>query len=105
MRMTNASVGLTTPRRLPLCPIRRKPFPLLASMLFLIAGLAPAQQPAVDPSPNVATPLGAGDEVSIAVVELPEFSAKAYRVDNDGTVSLPLIGRVQAAGFTLPQFE
>lgn len=49
--------------------------------------------------------LGAGDEVSIEVVELPEFSAKSYPIDSDGRVSLPLIGRMQASGLTLAQFE
>jgi polysaccharide biosynthesis/export protein len=49
--------------------------------------------------------LGANDQISVDVVELPEFNSRSYRVDNDGTVSLPLIGRVQAAGLTLSEFE
>lgn len=49
--------------------------------------------------------LGANDQISVDVVELPEFNSKSYRVDEDGTVSLPLIGRVRAAGLTLRQFE
>ena len=49
--------------------------------------------------------LGANDQISVDVVELPEFNNKSYRVDPDGTVSLPLLGRVQAAGLTLSQFE
>jgi polysaccharide export outer membrane protein len=41
----------------------------------------------------------------VEVVELPEFTSKSYRIDADGSVSLPLIGRVPAAGLTLTQFE
>lgn len=49
--------------------------------------------------------LGPNDQISVSVVELPEFSGKSYRVDEDGTVSLPLLGRVKAGGLTLTQFE
>jgi len=49
--------------------------------------------------------LGPNDQITVSVVELPEFSAKSYRIDGDGTVSLPLLGRVHAAGLTLTQFE
>lgn len=57
------------------------------------------------PSPSPGYVLGANDQISVDVVELPEFNNKSYRVDSDGTVSLPLLGRVQAAGLTLSQFE
>jgi polysaccharide export outer membrane protein len=64
---------------------------------------------AVEPLPAKPAPpgyvLGANDQISVDVVELPEFNSKSYRVDPDGTVSLPLLGRVQAAGLTLSQFE
>lgn len=49
--------------------------------------------------------LGPNDEISIQVVELPEIPAKPYRVDSDGTVNLPFVGRVRAGGLTLGQFE
>jgi polysaccharide export outer membrane protein len=49
--------------------------------------------------------LGPNDQLAVDVVELPEFNSRSYRVDTDGTVSLPLLGRVQAAGLTLSQFE
>ncbi len=49
--------------------------------------------------------LGPNDQISVDVVELPEISAKSYRIDSGGSISLPLIGRVQAAGLTLKQFE
>jgi polysaccharide export outer membrane protein len=49
--------------------------------------------------------LGPNDQISVEVVELPEFNSKSYRIDQDGSVSLPLIGRIQAGGLTLTQFE
>jgi polysaccharide biosynthesis/export protein len=49
--------------------------------------------------------LGPNDQITVSVVELPEFSGRSYRIDEDGTVSLPLLGRVRAAGLTLTQLE
>ena len=48
--------------------------------------------------------LGAEDVINIDVFNLPELS-KTVRVANDGMVTLPLIGRVQAAGFTTDQLR
>ena len=49
--------------------------------------------------------LGPNDQINVTVTELPEFNGKSYRIDEDGTVSLPLLGRVQAGGLTLGQLE
>jgi len=49
--------------------------------------------------------LGPNDQITVEVVELPEFAAKSYRIDADGAVSLPLIGRVPAMGLTVAQFQ
>jgi polysaccharide export outer membrane protein len=43
--------------------------------------------------------IGPEDVVEIDVFNVPELG-KTVRVANDGTISLPLIGRVKAAGFT-----
>jgi len=48
--------------------------------------------------------LGPEDVIKIEVFDLPELS-KTARVANDGTISLPLIGRVQAAGLTADQLR
>ena len=48
--------------------------------------------------------LGPEDVVNIEVFNLPELS-KTVRVANDGLISLPLIGRVQAAGLTAEQLR
>lgn len=44
--------------------------------------------------------LGPGDELSIAVIGYPEFDG-THRILPDGTISLPLVGTVQAGGKTL----
>jgi polysaccharide export outer membrane protein len=39
------------------------------------------------------------------IADLEELNGKVHRVDNDGTVTLPLVGRIQAAGLTIQEFE
>ena len=48
--------------------------------------------------------LGPEDVIKIEVFDLPELT-KTVRVANDGQISLPLIGRVQAAGLTAEQLR
>src|SRR5208337_4288460 len=49
--------------------------------------------------------LGPEDVIKIDVLNVPELSKTTFRIANDGTISLPLIGRVQAAGFTAEQLR
>jgi len=49
--------------------------------------------------------LGSEDVLQIDVFNLPELSKLVLRVAADGLISLPLIGRVQAAGLTTEQFR
>ena len=49
--------------------------------------------------------LGSEDVVQIDVFDVPELSKLVLRVAADGLISLPLIGRVQAAGLTTEQFR
>jgi polysaccharide export outer membrane protein len=48
--------------------------------------------------------LGPEDVINIDVFNVPELS-KTARVANDGMISLPLIGRIQAAGLTAEQLR
>lgn len=81
----------------------------LAVSVGLLACIgASAQEPSATVTVPSAPPgyvLGAGDQFILEVADLEELNGKTHRIDNDGTVSLPLIGRIQAAGYTLPQFE
>jgi polysaccharide export outer membrane protein len=49
--------------------------------------------------------LGPEDVIKINVLNVPELSNTAVRIANDGMISLPLIGRVQAAGLTSEQLR
>jgi polysaccharide export outer membrane protein len=87
----------------------------LAGYLCLLAGLSMAQSPIAEPAaqlndsgvpaPNSVFLLGPNDQITVEVAELPEFSNRTYRIDSSGTVGLPLIGRVPAAGRTLADLE
>jgi polysaccharide export outer membrane protein len=48
--------------------------------------------------------LGAGDRVRIKVYGEADISGE-YEIDNNGVVSIPLAGRLKAAGLTTRQFE
>jgi len=69
------------------------------------AGNAPGNL--AQPSGPLADPnyvLGPEDVINIDVFNVPELS-KNVRVANDGMISLPLIGRVQAAGLTAEELR
>lgn len=59
--------------------------------------------PATPVNPN-SYKIGLNDEVKITVFDEPDLSTM-YRVDADGSISFPLIGRVQAAGTTLAELQ
>ena len=49
--------------------------------------------------------LGPDDEIVIHAIDAPEISDKPVLIGMNGNVTLPLIGRVQAGGLTVEQFE
>jgi len=49
--------------------------------------------------------LGPNDEISFWGIDAEEIVNKRFRIDPDGEVSLPMVGRLQAAGLTIRQFE
>lgn len=49
--------------------------------------------------------LGPGDQLMFSGVAVEEIANKPFRVDADGEVNLPMVGRLAAAGLTLRQFE
>jgi len=80
---------------------------LLTLCLLGFAFFATAQQGSrVNvPGASAAYVLGPGDQFTMEIADLEELNGKTHRVDNDGTVTLPLVGRIQAAGLTLAEFE
>lgn len=49
--------------------------------------------------------LGPGDQVTIRVIDLEEFTDRSVRLDPNGFVDLPMIGRIQAGGQTIDQLK
>ena len=49
--------------------------------------------------------LGADDQITIQGPEMEEIVGKPYRIDPEGYVSLPMLGRVKAGGMTISDFE
>ncbi|MDP9170623.1 MAG: polysaccharide export protein [Acidobacteriota bacterium] len=80
---------------------------LLIAFLLGALSLASAQSTArvTVPGASGSYVLGPGDQFTLEITDLEELNGKTHRVDNDGTVTLPLVGRIQAAGLTLPEFE
>src|ERR1700761_7267908 len=49
--------------------------------------------------------LGPEDQLSIHVVDLDDVSDKPVRIDPEGFIELPLVGRIHAAGLTPEQLR
>ncbi|MGA2215876.1 MAG: polysaccharide biosynthesis/export family protein, partial [Bryobacteraceae bacterium] len=49
--------------------------------------------------------LGPNDQILIRAPEAEEINQKPFRVDGDGNINLPLVGRIHAAGMTLQELE
>lgn len=49
--------------------------------------------------------LGPNDVIMLRVLELDEVSDKPFRVDSDGNINIPLIGKIQAGGMSIEKLE
>jgi len=49
--------------------------------------------------------LGPNDQILIAVPQAQEIDQRPYRVDSDGNIDLPLVGKIHAAGLTVRGLE
>lgn len=49
--------------------------------------------------------LGVDDQISVHVVDMPEISDKAQRIDPNGDLKLPIVGRIHASGMTIDEIE
>jgi len=76
-------------------------------------GAAPAQGNTAQPvaptlSPDTIRPnytLGPNDQILVRAPEAEEINEKPFRIDADGNVNMPLIGRVHAGGMTVQDLE
>jgi polysaccharide export outer membrane protein len=62
------------------------------------------QQPVVAPGTAQAYIIGPEDQLTITVFDHDDLTNK-YRVDADGSISFPLVGRIAASGLTLGQLQ
>jgi len=67
--------------------------------------LPPVAVQAAPESLRTAYTLGPEDQLLIRALQVPEISEKPVRIDTGGFVRLPMVGRVQASGLTVEQFE
>lgn len=77
---------------------------LLAALIAVV--LLAFRVAAAEPAPQAASNeylLGTGDKLKIAVFGEETLSGE-YEIDGNGTLSLSLIGEIQAKGYTLRQF-
>ena len=49
--------------------------------------------------------LGPGDQILIRAFEAEEISERPFRIDGDGYLNLPMVGKVKAGGLTVEQLE
>jgi polysaccharide export outer membrane protein len=80
----------------------KKPF-VLVVVLFLIGPLL--RFAAAQTQPPADYRLGADDQIVIHVSDAPDITDKPQRLDPNGDLRLPMVGRIHAAGMTLEQFE
>lgn len=93
--------------------------PVLAQSVVAADGRVgtPLSAPAVSTAPNVPTTpspspasstsyvLGPEDQITVRVFAADDIPDKPVQIDNDGSVTLPMIGQVHAAGLTVEQLQ
>ncbi len=81
-------------------------FLCLAASLCLSSSLC-AQKPLIARQPPAVSEyiLGAGDQISLHVVDLDDISDKPVRIDPNGYIDLALVGRIDAGGLTIEQLR
>lgn len=78
-----------------------------AAVLGLVPAAVTAQKPLIARQPPAVSEyiLGAGDQISLHVVDLDDIPSQAVRIDPNGFIDLPLVGRVEAGGLTIEQLR
>ena len=82
-------------------------FSLLLSSVFFGCGVLSAQavHKGAQSGQETAYVLGAEDQISVHVVDLDDVSDKPVRIDPNGYLDLPLIGRMHASGLSVEQLR
>jgi polysaccharide export outer membrane protein len=76
---------------------------------ILLATIAQGQQaqPQATPAPSIRPDyiLGPNDQILIRAPQADEINERPFRVDADGFITLPIVGKVRAAGMTVQALE
>lgn len=83
----------------PVQPVPAQPYPAISQPSPTTAENA---APAAPPSTLL---LGPDDQIILQGPEMDEIVNRPYRIDSDGYVSLPMLGRIKAGGMTVSEFE
>ncbi len=84
------------------------------TLILVMAGLAAtaawgqqAQAPAPAEGANFRPnyTLGPDDQILVRAPNADEINEKPFRIESDGTINLPLVGRIRAAGMTVTELE
>ncbi|HEX8984143.1 MAG TPA: polysaccharide biosynthesis/export family protein [Bryobacteraceae bacterium] len=78
---------------------------LIAACCFAAAATAALAAAEESIAPSAGYVLGPGDQVSVHVLDVEEITGAPLRIERNGSLRLPLAGRLQAAGLTIEQFE
>ncbi len=73
----------------------------LGCLVFAALAFAAAE----DAAPASGYVLGPGDQVSVRALDVDEISGQPLRIEGNGSLRLPLAGRIGAAGLTAEQLE
>jgi polysaccharide export outer membrane protein len=84
---------------------------LVVGLAGMLASAAAAQQPPQQSTPQAIEPLrqnyvlGPNDQILIRAFEVEEINEKPFRIDSDGFLNLPLVGKVKASGLGVTELE
>jgi polysaccharide export outer membrane protein len=81
---------------------------LVATAQTPVPGPGSSVTPQTAPQQDAIRPtyvLGGGDQIVIRTAEMEEISEKPIRLDTEGFINLPVLGRLKAGGLTVQQLE
>jgi polysaccharide biosynthesis/export protein len=79
--------------------------PIVLFAIGLALAFAPCRAESPTHSPGNTYAIGMEDELVISVADSQELPGTSARIDDEGDINLPLLGRVRAAGLTTRELE
>jgi polysaccharide export outer membrane protein len=75
-------------------------------LVITVAGQSGVVKGSLDPlSAGQSYILGTGDRITIRVTNTDQIGEQPFRIERDGTIEVPLLGVIKAAGHTVEQLE